>query len=82
MEKTMKSTFDQSWLLILSTCVVLFCSGAAIRVDGLDTTKIREVEKPKKSFGQVMAEVLGEIFKLPIRTVQVVNQPQWNGEAV
>jgi outer membrane protein assembly factor BamA len=39
---------------------------------GLDTTRVRQPERPKKSFGRVVADIPGEILKLPVRTVRLL----------
>jgi outer membrane protein assembly factor BamA len=48
-------------------------SAAAEGDQGLDTTRVRQPEKPKKSAGQVFADIPGEILKLPVRTVRFVS---------
>lgn len=39
----------------------------------IDTTRVREVQKLKKSFGEIMADIPGEILKLPVRTLEFVS---------
>ena len=82
MEKRIKNIVGPYWHLIRTSCTVLLCSASILGTDELDTTRVREVSKLKKSIWQLLTEVPGESLKLPVRAVQVVNLPQWNGEAV
>ncbi|MCP4686197.1 MAG: hypothetical protein GY867_12230, partial [bacterium] len=62
-----------TWAGKLAVILVLACAGispAAENDGALDTTRVRQPEKPEKSVGRVIADVPGEILKLPVRTVR------------
>jgi len=40
--------------------------------NGLDTTRVRETHKVKKGFGATLADIPGEVLKLPVRTVRLL----------
>lgn len=59
----------------LAIIIALTFSGTAIANvsgTGIDTTRVRNTEKIKKSTGQIIADIPGEILKLPIRTVRFI----------
>jgi len=63
------------WAGRLAILMVLTFSGLSIANEGekgLDTTRVRQPKKPVKSVGQVIADIPGEILKLPLRAVRVI----------
>jgi outer membrane protein assembly factor BamA len=61
---------DVSFLLAgLLACLLLVPQSYA---DGIDTTRVRKTEKVKKSTGEIIADIPGEILKFPFYTLEFI----------
>ena len=56
--------------LIVLVFLILFKIPAQANDSDIDTTRVREVKKIKKSAGQLVADIPGEILKFPFRFIQ------------
>ena len=64
-----------SYVFGLVILIVLTCSGHSWAEEddrGLDTTRVRQTAPVKKSTGEIIADIPGEILKLPVRTVRLI----------
>ncbi|MCP4570323.1 MAG: BamA/TamA family outer membrane protein [FCB group bacterium] len=63
--------FKTVW--IIPAIILAFGPLALAEETGLDTTRVREVVKIKKSAAEKIADIPGEIVKFPIRTIRFVS---------
>jgi outer membrane protein assembly factor BamA len=59
------------WIVLLSLLILCVSVRADISEVDYDTTRVRQTTPAKKSFGEAVADVPGEILKLPFRIVEV-----------
>jgi len=56
-------------LVGIIACLVLPTDGNS---EGIDTTRVRQTEKIKKSTAEIIADIPGEILKLPFYTLEIL----------
>ncbi len=60
--------------MVMAAISILLANGIAFgEYPEMDTTKVREVSPPDRSFAMALADIPGEIIKLPIRTVRFLS---------
>lgn len=64
--------------MAISHCAVV----VAVEYDPIDTTRVREIVPVKKSTGEKIADIPGEILKLPIYVAQYTSRTVSTSPAV
>ena len=72
MKPTMRFILRLSFVVLVFACFCCDLVQAEENEKSLDTSRVRQPELPKKSFGRVVADIPGEILKLPMRTIRLL----------
>jgi hypothetical protein len=73
------TVFSRIISLLLFLPLVLHAEGSEGRWVVIDTTRVREVQPIEKSTGQKIADVPGEILKLPVKAVRLMTKGVYYG---